>query len=100
MGIHAVAKAPRPEPKATCPSCHRPVAMMKSGKCLYCGQPLPGALQVVETRPGLPPELMFALQPRTSQITPRTKWIRRAIAMGISSLLVGLFMGPCMNMKP
>jgi hypothetical protein len=73
------------------------VVVLKSGKCLYCGERIPGALHVEETRPGLPPELMFSLQPRPARVSTRRKWIGRAIAMGVSSLLVGLMMGPCMK---
>jgi hypothetical protein len=96
MGIHAVARMPAPEPKATCPSCHRPVAMMKSGTCVYCGHRISDA-EVEAPKAGLPPELMFELQPRAAKISTGTRWIRRVIALGLSSLLVAVFMGPCMK---
>lgn len=99
MGIHAVSRqpSPTPEPKATCPSCHRPIAVLKSGKCLYCGNAIRGALHVVEGKAGLPVELQFALQPREGKLSNRAKWIRRIIALGVSSLIVALIMGPCMK---
>ena len=97
MAIHAIARPPAPEPKATCPTCHRPVALQKNGKCIYCGAPLPGAAQVAEPQRGLPPEILLSLQPRRVEISSRTRWIRRAIAFGVSSSLLAAFMGACMK---
>jgi hypothetical protein len=97
MGIRAVPQQPSPEPKATCHSCHRPISVLKSGKCVYCGEPIPGALRVVEARPSLPSEFFFSTQPRADKLSIRAKWMRRAVAMGVSSLLVAAIMGPCMK---
>ncbi len=71
--------------------------MLKSGKCLYCGAPIPGALHVVEPGPGLPPDILLSLQPRAAEVSSRTRWIRRMIAFGVASLLVAAIMGPCMK---
>lgn len=97
MGIHAVARPQAPEPKATCPSCQRPIVVLKSGKCLYCGNPIPGAIHAVEAKPGVPPELMFALQPREAQVSNSSKWIRRFIAAGVASILIAFFVRACMK---
>jgi hypothetical protein len=97
MAIHSISRPPAPEPKATCPTCHRPVALLKSGKCIYCGAPLPGALHLVEPWRGLPPDVLLSLQPRTAEVSIRTRWIRRMIAFGVSSLLVSGIVGPCMK---
>src|SRR5206468_9322321 len=42
MGIKGITPPPGPTPKALCPSCHRPVALLKAGKCVYCGAIIPG----------------------------------------------------------
>jgi hypothetical protein len=97
MGIQGISRQPANEPKASCPSCRRPVAVLKTGRCSYCGAPLPGALHVVGSTPGLPPELLLSLQPRTPQVSKRTRWIRRLIGLGVASLLVAAIMGPCMK---
>jgi hypothetical protein len=97
MGTHGISLLPPPEPKATCPSCHRPVAVLKSGRCLYCSAPIPGALHVVEPGRGMPPDVLLSIQPRAAEVSSRTRWIRRMIAFGVASMLVGAIMGPCMK---
>jgi hypothetical protein len=71
--------------------------VLKSGKCLYCGAPIPGALHVVETQGGLPPELQLALQAGAEKSAGGSRWIRRMIAFGVAAILVAAIMGPCMN---
>jgi hypothetical protein len=71
--------------------------MLKSGRCLYCAALIPGALHVVEPERGLPPDLLLSLQPRTAEVSSRTRWIRRMIAFGVATMLVAAVMGPCMR---
>ena len=97
MGIQRIAPQPEKEPRAICPSCRRPVVVLKTGKCSYCGAPLPGAVPVVASARGLPPEVLVSLEPRTAVVSSRSKWIRRMLAVGVTFLLVAAVMGSCMK---
>ena len=46
---------------------------------------------------GLPPELVFVLEPRASTVSARAIWLRRLLALGGAAFLTALFMGPCMR---
>jgi hypothetical protein len=100
MGIKGITPPPGPAPKALCPSCHRPVALLKAGKCVYCGATIPGLVPALPTGPkgSLPteiplPELMVA-----DDMQNRAKWARRIIAFGGMALLIAAMMGACMKM--
>ena len=103
MGIRGVAGQPKPVPRATCPGCGRPVALLKSEQCLYCGAPtvaVPGLAPSRATespRAKLPVELLIALEPRKRTVSSRSIWLRRVLALGAAGLLTVLFMGPCMR---
>jgi len=97
MGIHGIAQPPRPEPKATCPRCRRPVAVLKTGKCSYCQAEIPGSAVQTQVKAALPPELLLAFEPRAVTVSTRSKWIRRAIALGVAALLVAGVMALCMK---
>jgi hypothetical protein len=97
MGISGVAPRPKPVPKATCPGCQRPVALLKSDRCLYCGASTGGAAVAAAPTSKLPAELLIALEPRASTVTTRTIWLRRVFALGGAGLLTALVMGPCMR---
>ena len=99
MGIHGIAKPKRPEPKAKCPQCGRPVVVLKSGKCSYCQAAIDGAPRPAEAHVTLPPELLLALQPRAATISSGSRWTRRVIAVGATALLMAVFMGTCMKVK-
>jgi hypothetical protein len=88
MGIRALAAPPRPEPKASCPSCGRPLAVIASGKCIYCGSAMPGVLAVVPPKSKIPAELLVQLEPRGEVRSTREKWLVRIVVFGISTGLV------------
>ncbi len=97
MAIHRVAPAPRPAPKATCPTCHRPVAVLKRGKCLYCGTEIPGLASGARSEHTRPPDLLIAFPPRAASVPDRSRWVRGLIALGVSVMLVAAMMGACMK---
>lgn len=74
--------------------------MAKAGRCLYCGTTIDEALAVAhdESRTPMPPEMMFALEPRTEGRSRGSKWLRRLIALGVAGLLLAVFVGQCMRM--
>ena len=45
----------------------------------------------------LPPEVLFALEPRASGLSNRSKWLRRIIAIATAVLLLVVFIGQCMK---
>jgi len=93
-----VALAPKPEPKEICPSCHRPVAVLKNGTCLYCGERIPG-LHVVEAPRGMPAEAAILLEPRQPGISSFRRWTIRIIALIVGSGIAAFVAGSCMKMK-
>ncbi len=97
MGISGVSPHRRPVAKATCPGCRRPVALLKSDRCVYCGTAVGGPSTPALRATKLPAELLIALEPRASAITSRSMWLRRFIALGGAGLLIALIMGPCMR---
>lgn len=97
MGIRSVPERIRPAPKAACPRCRRPVAVIKAGRCSYCGAVLDLVLATRTPAPTLPPEALIALEPRGSAASSRTAWIRRMVALGAAVTLVALFTGTCMR---
>ena len=96
MGISGVAPRPKPVPKATCPGCRRPVALLKSDRCVYCGATT-GSATVAAPASKLPAELLIALEPRANAVSTRSIWLRRVLALGGAGLLTALIMGPCMK---
>ncbi len=108
MGIRGFGPRPRPAPKATCAGCGRPVALLRSERCVYCGAatgdrvaPPVAAVAGGAATPvpvsKLPPELLIALEPRPSPVTTRGMWLRRILALGGAGILTALVMGPCMR---
>ncbi len=97
MAIHGSALPPGPKPKAACPRCGRPVAVLKSGKCFYCGVEIPGSPPPAQSKVALPPDLLLAFAPRAASVSTGSQWIRRMIAFGATALLLAAIMGPCMK---
>lgn len=97
VGIRGVTSSPRPAPKATCPRCGRPVALLRSARCVYCGAETGTPEAVAASGPRLPPEALIALEPRAHEVSSRSVWLRRVIALGGAGLVVALVMGPCMR---
>lgn len=96
MGIQGVAARIKPAPKASCSRCGRPVVVLKSGRCSYCG----AVLDPSRPAPGVPehPEALIALDPRaTDRTPPRIVWLRRMAALGAASALIGLFARSCIG---
>ena len=102
MGIRGVSPLPKPVPRAICPGCRRPVALLRSERCVYCGAPTGGGGALAAPSAGvpaskLPAQLLIALEPRASAISTRSIWLRRVLALGAAGLLTALVMGPCMR---
>jgi len=96
VGIQRIAASNKPAPKATCPRCRRPVAVLRSGRCSYCGAVLDPSRPAAEIPSH--PEALIALDPRAvSERSPRMVWIRRLMALGAASALAGLFARACMR---
>lgn len=96
MGIQGVAASIKPAPKATCPRCRRPVAVLKSGRCSYCGAVFDAARPAAEVPAH--PEVLIALDPQAAgRSSPRAVWLRRLIALGAAFTLTALFARACMR---
>ena len=92
MGISGVSPAPKPVPKATCPGCRRPIVLLKSDRCLYCGAATgkPAAPATPASR--LPADALIALEPRPREVDTGSKWMRRVIAIALAGLLIVIVM--------
>jgi hypothetical protein len=68
MGIQGFPRAAATAivPKAVCHSCGRPVAFMKSGKCVYCGATVASEGISPAVQAGLSPEILIALEGQSS----------------------------------
>ena len=99
MGIQAVAEPPRPNPKATCPQCLRPLSVLKAGRCLYCGAEVhvPGAAAKSIAEAVMNAQVTVALEPRGQGERAGSRWLRRLIALGAAGLLIALFVANCMR---
>lgn len=97
MGISGVSAARKPVPKAVCPGCGRPVVMLKSDRCLYCGVETGTAAAPAATASRIPAQALIALEPRARENGTGSRWMRRAVALGIAGLLLALFVGQCMK---
>jgi hypothetical protein len=84
-------------PKATCPGCKRPVALLKSARCVYCGTALGGQGAAPAPASKLPAEVLIALEPRQRDTARGSVWFRRILALAGAGLLTALVMGPCMK---
>jgi hypothetical protein len=97
MGISGVSPAPKPVPKAICPGCRRPIVLLKSDRCLYCGaatgKPAPPAAPASR----LPADALIALEPRQREAGTGSKWLRRVIALGFAGLLTAIVVLLCMK---
>lgn len=97
MGISGVSKGHKPVPKATCPGCKRPVVLLKSDRCLYCGAATGGP--GIEATPAsrLPADALIALEPRPVTVSTTSRWLRRGIAFGFAGLLTLVVVLLCMR---
>ena len=96
MGVRNLATVQKPEPKATCASCGRPLAILKTGQCVYCGAKVPG-LTVVRN----PAEIQLAqavalLEPRPPENTNR-RWLIRIGAIALGGAVLAIVIGTCMR---
>lgn len=90
MGISGVSPAPRPVPKATCPGCRRPIVLLKSDRCLYCGAATGKPAMAAAPASRLPAEALIALEPRERSLSSGSKWLRRGIALVIAGLVTAI----------
>jgi len=97
MGISGVSSHLKPVPKATCPGCRRPVALLKSDRCVYCGTAIGGPPSPAAPGSRLPAEALIALEPRARTVSSGKVWLRRVLALGGAGLLVALVIGLCMK---
>jgi hypothetical protein len=96
MGVRNFAAMPKPEPKESCSSCGRPLAILKTGQCVYCGTKVPG-LTVVKS----PDQLQLAkasalLEPRPHENT-KQRWLIRIAASVVGSGVLALIVRSCMK---
>jgi hypothetical protein len=97
MGISGVSPAPKPVPKATCPGCRRPIVLLKSDRCLYCGAATGQPAAAFTPASRLPAEALIALEPRPVDVSASSKWLRRGIALGFAGLLTAIVVLLCMK---
>ncbi|HKQ58382.1 MAG TPA: hypothetical protein VJY35_10995 [Candidatus Eisenbacteria bacterium] len=99
MGIRAVPTPARPDPKATCPHCHRPLSVLKAGRCLYCGTEVhvPGAAARSIAEAVMTAQVAVALEPVAKGSSTGSRWLRRLIALGVTGTLIALFVAQCMR---
>ena len=93
MGIQSIPKPKGPEPKARCPRCKRPVAMMARGACVYCGVTLGtgGDPASAGAGPAMPPELIIAFDPSLrAKRGGGDKWLIRVLALTIVGFVIGI----------
>lgn len=93
--------APKPQPKAVCSGCGRPMAVLKAGRCVYCGAAgaVTGAAAAGEAaRPPVNLQLVQAqamLEPRLATKPGWMKWVVRSVAAAAGVFIALLFLGPC-----
>jgi hypothetical protein len=79
----------------TCPTCRRPVAVLRSGLCSYCGAVVGPVDRSAARASSIPPEVLIALEPRTHD--SGSKWLRRTVALGAAGVLLAVFIKACMK---
>ena len=82
-------------PKVTCPTCRRPVAVLRSGLCSYCGAVVGPVDRTFARASSIPPEALVALEPRPHESGSR--WLRRTVALGAAGVLLAVFVRACMK---
>ena len=97
MGIQSVSTHSKPAPKATCPKCGRPVAVVKSGRCSYCGTWTGELLANPAPMSSLPPEVLLALEAPAGRSSRGAVWGRRLLSLGVLGIVMILFAGTCMR---
>lgn len=90
----------KPQPKAVCAGCGRPMAVLKAGRCVYCGAAgaATGAIAGAEARPAVNLQLVQAqalLEPRVETKPRWVKWVVRSVALAAGIFVALLFLGPC-----
>jgi len=95
VGISGVSPRPKPVPKVTCPTCRRPVAVLRSGLCSYCGAVVGPADRPAARASAIPPAVLIALEPRAHE--SGSKWLSRAIALSAAGVLLAVFIKACMK---
>jgi len=85
-----------PAPRALCPSCGRPVALLRAGACLYCGAAMTPTGPALEPASKIPPQMLVLLEPRARTPDVGRRWLMRvgAILTGMSAVIL-LLTGPC-----
>ena len=88
------------QPKERCTRCKRPIAVLKGGTCIYCGQRVGGQDAPATPKAGgeLPPEVLLALASKPGQTGGGGKWTRRLVAAGITMVALAFLVGSCMKM--
>ena len=90
----AVAK---PVPKALCPSCGRPVALLTAASCLYCGAAQASPAPAKEGASKIPAQMLVMLEPRAHDRKRGKVWLFRAGGILIGIMLVTALIGPCVR---
>jgi hypothetical protein len=90
----------RPQAKANCSKCGRPLSIMRSGTCIYCGHVNDAVILAKDASPGRVRDaaaLLAQLETPAPQKPKVSKWGMRFLALGLGALLVWMFVGPCMR---
>ena len=97
MGISGVSQGHKPVPKATCPGCRRPIVLLKSDRCLYCGAATGGPGIDATPASRLPADAIIALEPRAVAVSATSKWLSRGIALCCAGLLTAIVVLLCLK---
>lgn len=97
MGVSGVSPGHKPVPKAICPGCRRPIVVLKSDRCLYCGRATGNPAAPAAPASRLPADALIALEPRQVTFSATSKWLRRGIALGFAGLLTAIVVLLCMK---
>jgi hypothetical protein len=97
MRLEAASRGRSPAPKAICPGCGRPIAMLKAGQCLYCGKRVGGAVVPVSDGERMRAMAEAMLLPRRVSGGQGRKWAIRLGAVAISAFVVLGVLGSCMK---
>jgi len=96
MGVRNLASTPKPEPKGTCSSCGRPLAILKTGQCVYCGTRVPGLSIVRSPEQQQLAKASVMLTPRPHEVG-KQRWLIRIGAIVLGGALLALVIRGCMR---
>src|SRR5258706_1957019 len=99
MGIQTIPPPDHAVPKALCPKCHRPIAMVRTGKCAYCGEVVPGLskARALGAPDPTPPDFLGVDIEGMIPKGGRSRLVWQIMGFVSMALLAGGMMGTCMK---